>query len=240
MITRVESKKLIVISDLHIGNPFSSVRKKTVRFIEWASTFGYDICLNGDGFEVAQFSFLRMAEDVPDVLKALKMAMRRGVKVYYVVGNHDIVFEHFLDDWGGFKVAPFLNVTSGESRFRVEHGHLYDPFFVRYPRLYEFSTWMGGFALKIHPAVYKAWIFFEKLKSKFYIAGKGIPGEHPNFVHAATDISYRGFDAVVFGHTHHAGEVTLEGGARYMNPGSWMLSSSYVKIENGKIELCQY
>lgn len=239
MITQIETKKMIVISDLHLGNPFSSIKSKTVRFIDWAAKEGYDICLNGDAFEVAQVSFQRLALDVPEVLQALKRAMQKGTRVFYVVGNHDIVFEHFLNDWGGFKLAPFLNIRCEDGRYRVEHGHLYDPFFVRSPRLYEFCTWLGGFALKLHPSIYRLWILFEKTKSKLRAKSNAIPGEPPSFPSAAKEILRRGFDCVVFGHTHHRGRMNFDEGL-YLNPGSWMISSTYVKIEGGKAELCEF
>lgn len=241
MITQIESQKLVVISDLHLGNPFSGVKRKTIEFIEWASENNYDLCINGDGFEITQVSLKRVANDVPEVLHSLKQAMEKGTNIYYVVGNHDIFFEHFLSDWGGFKLAPFLNVKSGKARFRVEHGHLYDPFFIRFPRLYEFSTWLGGFALKLHPSLYKLWIQFEKFRSHFRVwRGKGIPGEPPGFRSSANEIALRGFDGIVFGHTHHQGNVSLESGVPYLNPGSWMLNSSFVKIENGQLSLEQF
>ena len=232
---------MVIISDLHLGNPFSGIRRKTVEFVHWASSEGYDICINGDGFEISQVSFTRLSRDVPDVLRALKSAMKNGTNIYYVVGNHDIVFEHFLNDWGGFKLAPFLNVESGGKRFRVEHGHLYDPFFVKSPRLYEFSTWLGGFVLKVHPQLYRLWISFESLRSRLRGPGvKGIVGEPAEFLWAAGELSARGFDGVVFGHTHHTGEVPLRDGCVYMNPGSFMLGSNYVMIAKGELSLRNY
>ncbi len=238
MITRIASERMVIVSDMHLGNPFCTAKGQTIRFLEWASREGWDICINGDGFEVAQVSFSRLARDIPEVLHALKEATGRGSRVFYVVGNHDIVFEHFLNDWGGFTVAPFLNVESGGKRVRVEHGHLYDPFFVSSPRLYEFLTWLGGFFLMATPRVYKAWILFERLRSRLR-RGKGIVGEHPGFLMAAEELVARGIDSVVFGHTHHVGAVKLHGGV-YLNPGSWMLEPTYVKLEAGNLELARF
>ncbi|HEY8278594.1 MAG TPA: UDP-2,3-diacylglucosamine diphosphatase [Bdellovibrionota bacterium] len=242
MITQVSCRKMVVFSDLHLGNPFSQVRRKTVRFIRWAVSQGYDICINGDGFDVAQVSLGRFTQDVPEVLQALKEAVRCGSSVYYVVGNHDIVFEHFLFDWSGFKLAPFLNVRCGGARFRVEHGHLYDPFFVASPRLYDLSTWVGGLLLKVNPALYRMWIRFERLKSRWLnIDGMpGIEGEPASFYCSAAKIEARGFDGVVFGHTHHSGSALLPLGGTYLNPGSWMLSSNFVRIEDGRAELLDF
>ena len=85
-------------------------------------------------------------------------------------------------------------MKSGEARFRIEHGHLYDPFFVAYPRLYDFCTWLGGWALKVHPSLYKLWIGFEKLRGRLTSLGvSGILGEPKAFFTAASELEARGF-----------------------------------------------
>ncbi len=239
MITEIRDRKLAVISDLHLGNPFSKAKTPTVDFLYWAAEQGYDVVINGDGFEIAQVSFSKIARDVPEVFHAIKRFTGRGYNVYYVIGNHDIVLENFLNDWGGLKMAPFLNVWSQGKLIRIEHGHLYDPFFVRYPELYEFLTWFAGFALRIHPNLYKLWSALERLKSRLFwrLARSGIVGENPAFWEAARELEARGFDAVVFGHTHHSGECALPGGGRYFNTGSWLMGTPYLVVENGNVEL---
>jgi UDP-2,3-diacylglucosamine pyrophosphatase LpxH len=238
VITDVQSRKMAVLSDLHLGNPFCKTKRRVIDFLYWASDQGYDLCINGDGFEVAQVSFSKLARDVPDVLHALKVIANRGRRIYYIIGNHDMTFEHFLDDWGSLKMAPFLNVTSGESRIRVEHGHLYDPFFIKYPRLYEWTTIFAGFFLAISPRLYKLWIRFEEWKSaRRAKRGEAITGESPRFAQAALELSRRGFDHVVFGHTHHVGHVDLGQGRGYWNPGSWMIGTDFITIEDGQVSL---
>jgi UDP-2,3-diacylglucosamine pyrophosphatase LpxH len=250
VITDITASKLLVISDLHLGNPFSKAKRPTVEFLNWAAANGYDVAINGDGFEIAQVSFTRIAKDVPEVFHALKSFTAHGRSLYYVIGNHDIVLENFLNDWGGFKMAPFLNVKSAGQRIRIEHGHLYDPAFVNNPELYEFLTWAGGIALQLNPSLYKLWIAFEKFKSRYFWGKKDIkqlaeaiegrlpthiPGEHPAFREAALELSQRGFDSIIFGHTHHAGQVALETGGRYYNSGSWLMGTPFISIENGVV-----
>jgi UDP-2,3-diacylglucosamine pyrophosphatase LpxH len=238
LIVNVQAEKLVVISDLHLGNPFSKDNGRILRFLSWACDNDYDICINGDGLEIAQVSFSRLAKDVPDLLQLLRKITGRGRTVYYVVGNHDIAMENFLDNWGGFVVTPFLNVQSGAKRIRIEHGHLYDPFFVKHPKMYEFVTWFAGFFLMALPTVYKVWISFERFKSKLKGNNKsGIPGEPRDFLLAAEEVSRRGFDAVVFGHTHHQGHLVIEGGRDYFNTGSWLLEPRYLEIVAGEGEL---
>ena len=62
------------------------------------------------------------------------------------MGNHDIALEHFLTDVGRMRVVPFLSVTSGDKRIRVEHGHMYDDMFLRFPRMYYAFTLIGRLA----------------------------------------------------------------------------------------------
>jgi UDP-2,3-diacylglucosamine pyrophosphatase LpxH len=240
MIINIKSEKLVVISDLHLGNPFSQAKKQVIPFLKWAALQGYDICINGDGLEIAQASFNKIAFEVPELFRTLGELRRKGREIYYVTGNHDIALEHFLEDWGMMKVSPFLNVHSGSARIRIEHGHIYDPFFVKHPRLYEALTHFAGYFLKVSPKLYRVWISFEKLQSRLRARKTGIIGEHPSYKDAAEELSRRGFDAIVFGHTHHPGVSELETGGRYLNPGSWMLSTHYVLIENGHVELKEW
>jgi UDP-2,3-diacylglucosamine hydrolase len=237
MITSARAEKLVVISDLHLGNPFSKSREKVIAFLRWAAQQGFDICINGDGLEIAQSSFQKIALEIPEFIRALRDLNRMGRSIYYVVGNHDIVLEHFLEDWGALKVSPFLNIRSGHSRIRIEHGHLYDPFFVKNPVLYELLTQLGGVFLKVHPSLYKLWIKFERGRAHLRARKTGIFGEPPEFAEAAQELARRGFDAVVFGHTHHSGEFKLEEEAKYYNPGSWLLSSDYIEINHGNVSL---
>ncbi|MBC7539642.1 MAG: metallophosphoesterase [Bacteriovorax sp.] len=236
MITTASAKKLVVISDIHLGNPFSKGRDEALRFLKWAAVEGYDICINGDGLEIAQVSFDKLALEIPMVVKTLKDINKLGTSVYYIVGNHDIALENFLEDWGSLKVCPFLNLSSGSSRIRIEHGHLYDPFFVKFPAAYEVLTRMAGIFLEINPNLYKLWNNIEKLFTQLRWKKSGIAGELPEFQEAAYEICRRGFDAVIFGHTHHMGEVDLPENKKYYNSGSWLISYNYLEINDGVIQ----
>lgn len=239
MRTEIREDRLLVISDLHLGNPFSNARQNVVDFLRYAADEGFAVCINGDGLEIAQTSLGKLARDVPEVFAQILLVARRKLNLYYVVGNHDIVLEHFIEGGGAFNVVPFLNLYSGDKRIRIEHGHLYDPFFVKHPDLYEFVTWFAGILLHIAPAFYRVWMAFERLKSKLRRRGEfpGIVGERPEFAAAAQELTMRGFDAVTFGHTHHPGRVDLGNGKEYINSGSWLMTPTYVEIINGKIEL---
>ena len=239
-------ERLVVVSDLHLGNPVSTARARLVAFLDHLRDTGTSVCINGDGFDMLQTSFSRLAADIIPVINRLKALRADGHRIYYIVGNHDIVFEHFLDEWSLCRLSPFLNLHSGNRRIRIEHGHLYDPFFARSPLLYGIATRLARYALFAAPDTYKLWAKAEQLLQEAHrlrIAGTGTAHHndhrHISFVgspyhEAASMILRRGFDAVVFGHTHAAEMVTLPEGL-YVNSGNWLSGSTYVEINRGEL-----
>ncbi len=239
----VRHDRLIVISDLHLGNPFCKIKQELIDLLRFYCDKGYDLCINGDGIDIAQTSFLAISKATPAVFRELNRYKYKGQVVYYVVGNHDIILENFMGEWGAIEVVPFLNVSSGDQRVKIDHGHLYDPDFINRPVLYELITMIAKPFLFFSPNLYNLWIFFEKIRfsrrayTKTVDAENSIMGENQVFSKYAEYLMKRGFDTVIFGHTHKKGTVKFDGNKTYMNPGSWMNGTSYVKIDNGECVL---
>ncbi|MGB0662577.1 MAG: metallophosphoesterase [Pontibacterium sp.] len=234
------SERMVVISDLHIGNPFCDISKDLIDFMAQVCEEGYDLCINGDGFDVMQTSVEAILDELPAFANMVSRFSRKGLTVYYVVGNHDITLENLILSIQGVRFCPFINLDSGQKRIRIEHGYLYDPAFIKNPVMYERLVHLAGFILKIAPPAYKLWIKFEKFKNKKKGSEHGLRGEPETFFEASKAIHERGFDAVVFGHTHHSGEVNAEvDGVKvnYFNTGSFMLSPDYLVIEHGNLRL---
>jgi UDP-2,3-diacylglucosamine pyrophosphatase LpxH len=246
MITNVREDRLLVISDAHLGNRlFPAVHRHLGALIRFAYENRYSFCINGDGVDIMQMSLGRLTRELSECYRELRRFPRAGLKVYYVVGNHDIVFEHFLEDWGSIITVPFLNLDSGRLRIRIDHGHLHDEMFLRFPRVYTAVTVIGRWLISLSPRLYEgaelakdtALDVAQRLsrRSSSDAADAGIPGEHPSFRRAAEAVSLRGFDAVIFGHTHHAGQVRLRSGATYYNTGSWLHKPRCVAIDQGRV-----
>jgi UDP-2,3-diacylglucosamine pyrophosphatase LpxH len=233
-------ERMLIVSDLHIGNPFSTASHNLEAFLAYAQRERFNLCINGDGFEILQASFASLAYDSVGVLQRLRALIASGLDVYYVVGNHDIVLEHFLSAWSGIHITPFLNVAAGGLRVRVEHGHLYDPSFVKSPRLYEWLTRLAGPLLHIYPDVYRLWNAYEAFKRKLQIWRSGSLIEQSPYYESAAMLLRRGFDVVVFGHTHAPEDVQLEPGHRYINSGTWVRGGTYVEIDRGQLALKQW
>jgi UDP-2,3-diacylglucosamine pyrophosphatase LpxH len=230
-------ERLLIVSDLHVGNPYSAASRNLGDFFEDALQRGFDVCINGDGFEILQARFASLAADSAGVLRSLRRLVEAGRSVFYVVGNHDIALENFLSAWSGIHITPFLNVTSGNTRIRVEHGHLYDPSFVRSPRFYEWLTRAAGPFLHFYPDVYRLWTSYEELKHRAAGVLRGKQASVSPYHDAARMLLLRGFDVVVFGHTHHPEEVVFEPGQRYFNSGNWLRGGTYVEIDHGEVSL---
>jgi UDP-2,3-diacylglucosamine pyrophosphatase LpxH len=250
MITTVREERLLVVSDVHLGNALFDAVGPFAQFLRFARQGGYNLCINGDGIDIVQTTLRKFTRDLSRCAGELRKFARDGLRVYYTVGNHDIVLEHFLDDWNIVRVAPFLNVDSGEARIRVEHGHLYDETYVHHPRLYTAATVLGGLALRVHPGAYKALertkLLIEKVGGVAQVSdapaglepgGEAIPDEPLMFRERANEISRHGFDTVIFGHTHCWGQVRLPSGATYINTGSWFYEPHFAEIESGRVTL---
>jgi len=252
MLTNIREQRLLVVSDTHLGNPLFKSRKRFVEFLRYAWTNSWNVCINGDGVDIMQTTIARITRDLSECSVQLRRFGERGLRVYYTVGNHDIVLENFLDDWKIVCVVPFLNVRSGNRRIRVEHGHLYDGSYVHYPTIFHLATRLGGLALRIHPRCYQMVEHWKPLAEKTGRLFKknadtdpfdaseeaeSITGEPAWYRPRAEEIARHGFDAVIFGHTHREGQIRLSTGATYINTGSWLFEPHYAEIDHGQVTL---
>jgi UDP-2,3-diacylglucosamine pyrophosphatase LpxH len=247
MITDVAEDRLLITSDTHIGSYFCDARQKFIGFLEYARANKINVCLNGDGVDLLHTSLQKITLETAALLRELRR-ITSEITVYYTVGNHDIILEHYLGDWGGLQLVPYLNVTSGAKRLRVEHGHLYDAFLMEHPDLQMALTRFSGNLCRIYPP----WYFWHEGYRKFrhwYLPR--LLGRHPQthnspitidqspaYLEAAEELARRGFDFVIFGHTHRPGVLPLnDNRASYVNTGSWFKQPHYVVLDHGSVEL---
>jgi UDP-2,3-diacylglucosamine pyrophosphatase LpxH len=248
--TLVEKENLYVVSDLHLGNPSFMMGGRFRSFLRSLAGDKVSLCINGDGLDLLQISLPRLMMDFPAILRSVTEFLDGGRnEIFYVIGNHDIYMSAFLEETGIFNVVPFLDLVSGDKRIHIEHGHLYDRFFLYYPSLYIQLTRFLGLWLKLLPTLFYLYQqTTQRLSSLFnYIVRRGRLEERvdrPNFMTAAHEILERGFDAVIFGHTHLVAFYEMDD-KQYANPGSWIgsipeHSGHYIEIRKGDIRLKQW
>ena len=238
LILDIAEDRLFVVSDLHLGNPVSTASTRLLPFLDHVADEGASLCIDGDGFDMLQTSFTRIVRSGVPVLAKLRRIAARGGRVYDVVGNHDLVLEHFLDNVLTLEMAPFLNLRSGEARIRIEHGHLYDPFFAKYPDLYQLATRFAGLSrCLLRTDIYKVWTWMANTVDQRRRVRGGEAIDAASYCHGAAEMLLeRGFDAVIFGHTHNAEHVEMPSGT-YVNCGNWLRGHTYVEIDRGDVAL---
>jgi hypothetical protein len=128
---------------------------------------------------------------------------------------------------------------------------MYDEMFLKFPRLYFAFMLIGRMAILVGPRVYDAlhrlnlaiigsveWILARFGGGKGRDPGEAedaLAGERECFRQGAEDVGMRGFDAVVFGHTHLPGAREFESKVKYYNTGAWFSTPYCVAIEHGRI-----
>jgi UDP-2,3-diacylglucosamine pyrophosphatase LpxH len=158
-----------------------------------------------------------------------------------VVGNHDTALEHVLNTWLGDYLTPFLDVASGGRRVHIEHGHIYDSFYVASPHAYELAGAAAAPLLRVYPDAYRLASAASRLRGSAQRLSRNRGPEHdPAEIEAAAMIAQRGFDVVVFGHTHRAERAELPRGAVYLNCGDWLRNSTFVEISDGDPRLLRW
>jgi hypothetical protein len=87
------------------GNPLYRARRPFAEFLDFAIDRGVPVCINGDGVDIMQSTPARLTRDFAECASRFSEFARRGLRVHYVVGNHDIALEHFLAEYKGTVVA---------------------------------------------------------------------------------------------------------------------------------------
>jgi UDP-2,3-diacylglucosamine pyrophosphatase LpxH len=244
--TLVKEESLCIISDLHLGNPSFVQGENLASFIKYLTENNSSLCINGDGIDLLQLSIPKLTQDIHSILRGLQDFFAHGKKkIYYVIGNHDIYMEAFLEDAGIFNVVPFLDVISGERRIHIEHGHLYDSLFIYFPGFYIQMAKLLGLLVQILPSFFHLYFkiadFFSWLPIRKKLGLSYPLIDNPVFLRAAKEICERGFDAVVFGHTHHCGIQEIWNNKKYANAGSWADETvHYLTIDKGEIHLKEW
>ncbi len=223
-----ENKKLLIISDLHLGHKFN----KQI-FEEFVKIFSqYDlIVINGDFWADTATDFDKFVKSQwSQLFPILKN------KTIYIFGNHDDLSKmdnrvNLFSKIQGYR----LKLTHGKNKFHIEHGQLLSSklawflmdTFRPYPKLLHLITL---------PLLPLDWL------TKYYTYQK----IHNKFLYDLLNTKYKKqrlqnshqTEIFVMGHTHLA-EYDKE--LNYVNTGfSHLGNFSYLESENNKIKLLTY
>lgn len=236
---------IAVISDVHLGT-YGCHAKELLCYLK--SIKPKTIVLNGDFIDIWQFSKRYWPKSHMKVVKQLMKMISKGVKVYYVTGNHDELLRKFE----GFKLGSFkivnkllLHHDTGEKAW-IFHGDVFDV-------TMKYSKWLarlGGsgynFLILVNRlANYISERVFKKgklsLSKKIKDSVKKAVSYINDFEQTAADIGISNqYDYVICGHIHHPQIKkisTAKGSITYLNSGDWIENLTALEYSNGQWEL---
>lgn len=239
---------ILVLSDVHLGT-YGCHAKELLHYLK--SVKPRVVILNGDIIDIWQFSKSYWPQSHMKVVKHLMGWMSKGVKIYYVTGNHDEMLRKFL----GFKMGSFtivnkvvLDLEDGKKAWFF-HGDVFDVTMQHSKWLaklgaagYDGLILINRFANFILENVFRKGklSFSKRIKNSVKGAVKFIN----NFEQTAADIGISNhYDYVVCGHIHQPEmrEISNEHGkTTYLNSGDWIENLTALEYVNKEWEIYKF
>lgn len=219
---------VVVISDIHLGT-YGCHAKELNKYLK--SINPKKVILNGDIVDIWQFKKRYWPKSHMKVIKQIMSWITKGVKVYYITGNHDEMLRKFTGfKLGSFEICNKVVLPLNGRKAWFFHGDVFDV-------TMQHSKWLAklgavgydslilinrGINL-LFKAINKEPISMsKKIKNSVKSAVKFIN----NFEQVASDIAIEnGYDFVVCGHIHQPEIKTIKnehGEVIYLNSGDWI------------------
>jgi UDP-2,3-diacylglucosamine hydrolase len=239
------NKTYLFISDIHLGLQANSIEKQKerllVRFLKFAEENARELFIVGDLFDywfeykrVYQKGFFR-------TLTALQDLSEKGIKIHYIIGNHDFMHLNFFREEIGAEVYENpVEVTLNDKKFFIAHGDglvKNDTGYNILKKILRNKILQKLYSL-IHPDI-GILIASKTSKSSREYTTKKDYGESDGLFDAAKEKIDEGFDYVLFGHLHKRCYLKYNKGV-YINLGSWLDAPCYGILKDDKFEIVDW
>ncbi len=217
-----------VISDLHLAT-HACKAKKIQEYLK--SIQPGILVLNGDIIDSWRFSRNYFPKGHFKVVRQLIKMLEKGVKIYYVTGNHDEFLRKFKGaKFGKLKILNQYIFKNNGQKTWIFHGDIFDKIIHKSKGLAKFGAAMYGFLTLLNKLVNsiicfcggKEIIIYKSLKKRF-LREKQVPSKFETQI--ARSAAVQGYDTVICGHTHVPKEKNLLVGGKkihYINCGDWV------------------
>ena len=227
--------KTLFISDIHLGNHKSQADK----LLEVLKKYEYEnLVIVGDFIDLTSLKkkFYWNADHSTVIQKVLR-ASRKGVKVTYILGNHDFYLRGLIKDEniniGDITICDemYYKTSKGEKIY-ICHGDQFDGFIRLHPFLYVLGDWAYEFSFKIN----KAYNWFRKLVGlEYWSLSQYLKSKVKNAITFINDfkiLSLRKLDevdcdSIMIGHIHTPA-IEKIGEKTYYNTGDFCESCSFL------------
>jgi len=247
---KIKKRKVdvVVISDVHLGT-YGCHAKELLHYLK--SIKPKKIILNGDIIDIWQFSKRYWPKSHTRVIKQLLEWISKGVKMYYVTGNHDEMLRKFA----GFKMGSLKIVNKvvldleDDKKAWIFHGDVFDVTMqhskwlaklgaIGYDTLILINRFVNFISVKIFKKGKLS--LSKKIKNSVKSAVKFIN----DFEQTAADIGiFQKYDFVVCGHIHYPEikEISNKDGAiQYLNSGDWVENLTALEYNNGEWSIYRF
>ena len=247
---KIKKRKLdiLVLSDVHLGT-FGCHAKELLLYLKTVKP--KRVILNGDIIDIWQFSKRYWPKSHMKVIKHVMNWMSKGVKIYYITGNHDEMLRKFV----GFKMGSLkivnkviLELDNGKKAWFF-HGDVFDV-------TMQHSKWLAklgavGYDTLIHINSFANFISEKIFKKGKLSLSKKIKNSVRNavkfinsFEQTAADIGISNqYDYVICGHIHQPEMREIEneqGRIMYLNSGDWIENLTALEYADGEWKIYRY
>ena len=239
---------ICIISDVHLGT-YGCHAKELLHYLRGIKP--KTVILNGDIIDIWQFSKRYWPKSHMKVVKHLMSWMSKGVKMYYITGNHDEMLRKFV----GFKMGSLKIVNKvileldDDKTAWFFHGDVFDV-------TMQHSKWLAklgavGYDTLIHinrVANFISEKIFKKgklsLSKKIKNSVKSAVKFINSFEQTAADIGISNqYDYVICGHIHQPEMREIEneqGKIMYLNSGDWIENLTALEYAEGEWKIYRY
>lgn len=238
--------ELLVLSDIHLGTRGCNA-KELLRYMR--SIKPKTVILNGDIIDVWQFNKRYFPKVHMMIIKQIIAWMTKGVKIYYVTGNHDEVLRKFTGfKMGSLRIVNKVVLELDGKKAWFFHGDVFDVTMQHSKWLtklgsvgYDLLIVLNRLVNRISKKLGKGKISLsKKIKNSVKSAVKYIN----QFEQIAAEIGIEnGYDYVVCGHIHQAEHRQIEtknGSITYLNSGDWIENLTSLEYNNGEWSIYRY
>lgn len=237
---------ILVISDIHLGT-YGCHSKELLKYLK--SVKPKVVILNGDIIDMWQFSKRYWPQDHMRIIHKIIKWVSKGVKVYYITGNHDEMLRKFAGfEMGTLKIDNKLLLDLNGKKTWIFHGDVFDV-------TMKHSKWLTklgshGYDLLILINAFCNWVLTKLGRDKISLS-KNIKNSVKkavkfinDFEKTTADIAIsNGYEYVLCGHIHHPEIKTIttdKGSVQYLNSGDWIENLTALEYCNNEWSLYYY
>lgn len=237
---------ILVLSDIHLGT-YGCHSKELLDYLN--SIKPKKIILNGDIIDIWQFSKRYWPKSHMQVIYKLIHWMSKGVRIYYITGNHDEMLRKFSGfSLGKFSIEDKIILEVDDKKVWVFHGDVFD-FTMQHSK---WLTKLGskGYDMLILLNSFCNWFLLKmgmgkislskKIKNSVKKAVKFINDFEVTIADIAIENKY---DIVLCGHIHQPEMKTItneKGSIEYYNSGDWVENLTAIEYYNSEWKLYRH